>query len=61
MSSHGRFQNPAEAALTGIKDHFGRQELEAELIDSSAGAKLWERGIALRTEVGAWPVRAPHE
>lgn len=31
--SHGRFQNPIEAALTGVKDLFGRQELEGELTD----------------------------
>ncbi len=33
MSTHGRFQNPIEAALTGIKDLFGRQELEEALTD----------------------------
>lgn len=31
--SHGRFQNPVQAALTGVKDLFGRQELEGELRD----------------------------
>jgi NAD(P)-dependent dehydrogenase (short-subunit alcohol dehydrogenase family) len=33
MTSHGRFQNPVEAALTGIADLFRRQELEGELND----------------------------
>jgi NAD(P)-dependent dehydrogenase (short-subunit alcohol dehydrogenase family) len=32
--SQGRFQNPVEAALTGIKDLFGRQELEEQLTDA---------------------------
>ena len=31
--SHGRFQNPVEAALTGIKDLFGKQELAEALTD----------------------------
>jgi NAD(P)-dependent dehydrogenase (short-subunit alcohol dehydrogenase family) len=31
--SHGRFQNPVEAALTGVKDLFGRQELAERLTD----------------------------
>lgn len=31
--SHGRFQNPVQAALTGLKDLFGRQELEGALRD----------------------------
>jgi NAD(P)-dependent dehydrogenase (short-subunit alcohol dehydrogenase family) len=31
--SHGRFENPVEAALTGIKDLFGRQELAEKLTD----------------------------
>jgi NAD(P)-dependent dehydrogenase (short-subunit alcohol dehydrogenase family) len=31
--SSGRFQNPVEAALTGIKDLFGRQELAGALTD----------------------------
>lgn len=31
--SHGRFQNPVEAALTGLKDLFGRQELAERLTD----------------------------
>jgi NAD(P)-dependent dehydrogenase (short-subunit alcohol dehydrogenase family) len=31
--SHGRFQNPVQAALTGIADLFRRQELEASLTD----------------------------
>jgi NADPH:quinone reductase-like Zn-dependent oxidoreductase len=29
--SHGRFENPVEAALTGIKDLFGKQELAERL------------------------------
>lgn len=33
MSSHGRFQNPVEAALTGLKDLFGRQPLSEALTD----------------------------
>ena len=31
--SHGRFQNPVQAALTGVKDLFGTQELAGELRD----------------------------
>jgi NAD(P)-dependent dehydrogenase (short-subunit alcohol dehydrogenase family) len=31
--SHGRFGNPVEAALTGLKDLFGRQELAERLGD----------------------------
>jgi NAD(P)-dependent dehydrogenase (short-subunit alcohol dehydrogenase family) len=31
--SHGRFRNPIEATLTGIKDLFGRQQLEGRLTD----------------------------
>ena len=31
--SRGRFQNPVQAALTGLKDLFGRQELAEELTD----------------------------
>jgi NAD(P)-dependent dehydrogenase (short-subunit alcohol dehydrogenase family) len=31
--SHGRFQNPLEAALTGLKDRFGRQQLAEALTD----------------------------
>ena len=31
--SHGRFQNPVEAALTGLKDRFGRQALAEKLTD----------------------------
>ena len=31
--SHGRFQNPVQASLAGIKDVFGRQELEERLTD----------------------------
>jgi NAD(P)-dependent dehydrogenase (short-subunit alcohol dehydrogenase family) len=31
--SHGRFRNPVEAALTGLKDLFGRQELAERLTD----------------------------
>jgi NAD(P)-dependent dehydrogenase (short-subunit alcohol dehydrogenase family) len=32
--SHGRFKNPMEATLSGIKDIFGRQVLETHLMDS---------------------------
>lgn len=32
-SSHGRFQNPVQAALTGLKDLVGRQELAEKLTD----------------------------
>lgn len=31
--SHGRFQNPFEATLTGLKDLFGKQELAEHLTD----------------------------
>lgn len=31
--SHGRFQNPIEAALAGFMDRFGRQELASQLTD----------------------------
>ncbi len=31
--SHGRFQNPVQAALTGLKDLFGRQELAERLTE----------------------------
>ncbi len=34
MSTHGRFRNPVEAALTGVKDLFGRQALSGELSDA---------------------------
>ncbi|MDJ0850496.1 MAG: SDR family NAD(P)-dependent oxidoreductase [Myxococcota bacterium] len=34
MSTHGRFRNPVEATLTGIKDLFGHQALAGELTDA---------------------------
>jgi NAD(P)-dependent dehydrogenase (short-subunit alcohol dehydrogenase family) len=32
VASHGRFNTPLQATLTGIKDLFGRQELEGALV-----------------------------